>query len=119
MSLNAIAVSQETGASEGVMEMPADYIADGNPVSESWLSSEFPAEGKVRTGIWSGQPGTIKVPGYPTDEVFTVIEGRIEMTNEDGSVVILTPGKSVLMRKGWKGLFRIVEPSKKCFVSVG
>ena len=41
------------------------------------------------------------------------------MINEDGSVVVVKAGQSGLMRKGWKGIFHVVEPSKKCFTAVG
>ncbi len=119
MSLNVIAVSEETGVSKGPMELPADMIADGNPISESFEAKKLPVNGTLRTGIWVGQPGTIKINGYPTDEVMTVVQGRLEMTNEDGSVIAAGPGQTVFMPKGWKGLFRVAEPTKKCFVTVG
>jgi hypothetical protein len=117
--MNAIAINVETGNHQGVSELPAKMVGGGNPVSESWVSSEFAVEGKVRTGIWVGQPGKIKIKSYPTNEVFTVISGKIELINEDGTVVLVHPGESGLMRKGWKGVFHIVEETRKCFVTVG
>lgn len=119
MSQNAIAINEETGSHQGVNQLPDKLVAGGNPVSESWVSSEFPAEGKVKTGIWTAQAGKIKIRSYPVDEVFTVISGKIEMINDDGSSVVVRPGESGLMRKGWKGIFHIVEPTRKCFVTIG
>lgn len=118
MSLNAIAVNQETGTSSGEMKLPPELIAGGDPVVETFLTSEFPTEGNFQAGIWVGKPGKIKIQDYPSDEVFTVIEGRIDMINEDGSVVVLKAGESGLMRKGWNGIFHVVEPTRKCFASV-
>ena len=69
--LNATAVNQETATSQGIVELPPELVAEGNPTFESFLSTEFPAEGKFRTGIWVGQPGKMKITGYPSDEVFT------------------------------------------------
>ena len=54
---------------------------------------------------------------YPVDEVFTVLSGRIHVTNEDGSIVSVAPGQSCLLRKGWTGLFHTVEQTRKCFVT--
>lgn len=119
MSLNAIAVSEATGKSAGMMTVPPEYVEEGSPSQEVFVSSEFPAEGKFEAGIWVGTPGKLKIEGYPSDEVFTVIEGRIDMINEDGSVVVVKVGESGLMRKGWKGIFHVVEPTKKCFAAVG
>lgn len=46
----------------------------------------------------------------PTDEVGTVIYGKIEITNEDESVVVLSPDDSVLVPKGWSGPGRFAGP---------
>ena len=55
---------------------------------------------------------------YPVDEVFTILAGEIEVSNEDGSVVHVRLGESGLLRKEWTGLFRTVESTRKCFVIV-
>ena len=97
---------------------PAEIVEEGDPRSKTWVAANFSAGGSVSTGIWSAEPGTLKVASYPVDEVFTVLSGKIEVTNEDGSVIHVGPGQSCLLRKGWTGLFRTVEQTKKCFVTV-
>lgn len=118
MTLNAIAISEATGEHQGVVELPAKIVAGGNPVSESWVSHEFAAAGKAKAGIWVGQKGQIKIRSYPSSEIFTVISGKIQMINEDGSVVVVNPGETGFMPKGWKGVFDIVETAKKSFVAI-
>ncbi|MGI9325525.1 MAG: cupin domain-containing protein [Pseudomonadales bacterium] len=49
----------------------------------------------MSTGIWTSEPGTLKINSYPVDEVFTVLSGKIEATNEDGSAVHVGPGQTV------------------------
>jgi uncharacterized cupin superfamily protein len=97
---------------------PVELVADGDPRSKTWIAESFDSGGSVSTGIWTAEPGTLKVASYPVDEVFTVLSGKIEVTNEDGSVVHVEPGQSCLLRKGWSGLFRTVEQTRKCFVTV-
>ena len=97
---------------------PAEAVADGDPRSKTWLAENFNSGSSVSTGIWAAEPGTLKVKSYPVDEVFTVISGKIEVTNEDGSAFQVNPGQSCLLRKGWSGLFRTVEKTRKCFVTV-
>ena len=97
---------------------PAEMVAEGDPRSKTWVAKNFESGGSVSTGIWTSEPGTLKVTSYPVDEVFTVLSGKIEATNEDGSVVHVGPGQSCLLRKGWSGLFRTVERTRKCFVTV-
>ena len=56
---------------------------------------------------------------YPVDEVFTVLSGKIDVTNEDGSVVNVGPGQSCLLRKGWTGLFHTVEQTRNGVLQAG
>ncbi len=119
MTANAIAIHEESGTPQGSTELPANIVSEGRAISESWITGEFQAEGQVRTGIWVGEPCTIDIPFYPNDEIFTVLSGAIEMTNHDGSTVMVGPGESGLVRKGWKGTFRVVGTTKKCFVDIG
>ena len=119
MTTNAIAIREDSGKPQGSTELPPNIVTQGRAVSESWISSEFPAEGNVRTGIWVGEPCTIDIPYYPHDEIFTVLSGAIEMTNADGSAARIGPGQSGLVRKGWKGTFRVIGTTKKCFVDIG
>ena len=119
MSIDAVSVGIENAKTDGPVTLPEKLVADGNPASQSWVSSEISVKGKMRSGIWAGEVGTIKIGSYPTDEVFTVIEGQIDLVNEDGSVIEVKVGQSALMPKGWSGLFRIVERARKCFVAVG
>ena len=71
------------------------------------------------TGLWKGEPGTMTMRNDPTDEVFTLIYGKFEITNEDDSVVVMNPGESALIRKGCSDSWRNVEKSCKCFTSDG
>lgn len=117
--MNIIPIKEEYATHAGTAEFPKKMIIEGNPVYDTWVSAEFAAEGAVKTGIWVSEPGKIDIRGYPTDEFFTVVSGKVEVTNDDGSVVVFNPGDSGLIRKGWIGVWHSVGKVSKCFVSVG
>ena len=116
--MNALLLEQTTDNFSGEYVPPSKLVEAGDPRSKTWTAASFTSGRSVSTGIWSAEPGILKVRSYPVDEVFTVISGKIEVTNEDGSVVHVGPGQSCLLRKGWTGLFHTVEQTSKCFVTV-
>ena len=117
--MNAMLIEETEDNFSGESVPPAKVVAAGDPRSKTWTAASFTAGRSVSTGIWTAEPGILKVKSYPVDEVFTVLSGKIDVTNEDGSVVQVGPGQSCLLRKGWSGLFHIVEQTRKCFVTAG
>ncbi|MEM7018995.1 MAG: cupin domain-containing protein [Pseudomonadota bacterium] len=117
--MNAALIEATEANFSGETTLPPKYVETGDPVSKTWTAKEFEAGPKIKTGIWECTVGAMKVGGYPTDEVFTVTSGKIEMINEDGSVIHIGPGQSALIPKGWKGVFNVVEHARKCFVTAG
>jgi uncharacterized cupin superfamily protein len=101
--MNVIPIRQEGAKHTGPTELSQKIVIDGNPVFDTWTSAEVAVSGPMRLGTWIGEPGTIKMGHYPADEMFTLVFGKVEITNEDGSVLVLNPGDSGFMAKGWKG----------------
>lgn len=101
----------------GPMTIPEHLFAEGSPTAEVWTSGDREAISSMKFGIWRGQPGKVNVPGYPTDEVFTVIRGRIELTNEDGSTLAVGAGQCCMVTKGWVGVWHTVEQTEKSYVT--
>lgn len=117
--MNIILIGQDDSNHAGTTEVPEKFVIDGKPTYDTWVSESFPVEGQMKTGLCSMQPGAMTIRNYPTDEVFTLVYGKFEITNEDGSVVVMNPGESGLIKKGWSGIWRNVEKSCKCYTSVG
>jgi uncharacterized cupin superfamily protein len=115
--VNAQLIEETEDNFSGESVPPPQVVEAGNPTSKTWTAASFSAGRSVSTGIWTSEPGILKVKDYPVDEVFTVLSGRIDVTNEDGSIVSVGPGQSCLLRKGWTGLFHTVEQTRKCFVT--
>jgi uncharacterized cupin superfamily protein len=117
--VNALLIEETEDNFSGESVPPSKVVEAGDPRSKTWTAASFTSGRSVSTGIWTAEPGILKVRSYPVDEIFTVLSGKIEVTNEDGSVVCVEPGQSCLLRKGWTGLFHTVEQTRKCFVTVG
>ena len=117
--MNALLIEETEDNFSGETVPSPKVVEAGNPISRTWTAASITTGRSVSTGIWASEPGILKVRNYPVDEVFTVLSGRIDVTNEDGSVISVGPGQSCLLRKGWTGLFHTVEPTRKCFVTAG
>lgn len=101
----------------GQQPIPRELFAAGEPTAEVWLSAQFSQVRELKTGVWVGQPGAINVPAYPSDEVFTVISGAIELAPANGPALRIGAGESCLIRRGWSGVWRTLEPTRKCYVT--
>lgn len=115
--MNAVLLETNDDNFSGESIVPPKLVKAGDPRSKAWTVESFASGPNVATGIWEGEPGIIDIQGYPFDEVFTVLTGKIEVTNEDGSQFTVEPGQTCVLRKGWKGLFHTVEPTRKVFVT--
>ena len=92
--MNIILIRQEDSKHAGRTEVPEKFVTEGKPTYETWVTEEFAAKGKVRTGLCTMEAGAMTIRNYPTDEVFTLVSGKFEITNEDGSVVAMTPARA-------------------------
>jgi uncharacterized cupin superfamily protein len=100
----------------GRREPPAAIVSSGQPDAEVWSENLREASSDLRYGYWVGQIGAMAVSAYPSDEYFTVLEGRVALECRDGHRVEAGPGETVLVRKGWQGSWHTLEVTRKFFV---
>jgi len=93
-------------------EQPAD--ADGNP---QWMYAAL-TEGATDSGVWSSTVGGWDETDYPADEVMVLTEGRLRITNADGTVKELSAGDMFFLPKGWAGRWDVLEDMRKIYVIV-
>lgn len=75
-------------------------------------------KGNFLAGVWTCTPGTMKLTDYPFNEMATIIEGRIIVTEEDsGTVQEFGPGEGLAIRKGFRGTWYMPEPVLKRFAA--
>ncbi|GEO86842.1 MULTISPECIES: cupin domain-containing protein [Alphaproteobacteria] len=103
---------------KGKSDVPDAVRLSGNPSSESWSCEPLPGGKSVRYGLWMGEPGAIALAAYPNDEFFTVIDGRVQLENRDGSILDVRSGETCLIRRNWAGVWRTVEKTHKVFVVI-
>lgn len=91
-------------------------IAGDKPVA-SGLSSFQSSDGKLDVGFYYGSEVTLRINGWPVDEVMVFLEGQVEITDEDGESKVYGPGDMLVMPKGFVGTWRQLGPIKKLNVS--
>ena len=90
-----------------------DKVTSGRPTNKTW-NIEDDGNG-LYAGIWESAVGEWDVE-YTEWEFFHILEGVSLLTEEGGEPVKLTAGDSFVIRPGFKGRWRVVEPTKKHYV---
>ena len=86
----------------------------GSPVT---ASDTYLDNGYMSTGAWTCSAGSFPVAERSTTEAFFLLEGVAFLTNSDGSARRCVAGDTVVLPKGWKGQWDIIEPVKKIWVT--
>ena len=103
-------------ATSGVTRSPDPAIVkSGDGSSTLWNSVDL-GDGVLMCGQWIGQPGELIVRPRAHHEMFTVISGLIELEAEDGTVTQVGPGQAGFIPKGWTGIWRNVEETRKTYM---
>ena len=119
------------GAADGVVRAVVASLpsfapeAPAMPIVERTLA-EAPAHvaqtvydvGPTRVGFLTCSPGSFVVAERTAAEVFFVVDGVFFLTNFDGSSRRCTAGDTVVLPKGWAGLWDIIDPVQKVWVEV-
>lgn len=99
------------------IQVAPDRLIAGTPVCKAW-DLDKAKDGKVRTGIFSGTEGTNKSIKGEIFEFCHILEGVVEITEDGGAPQLFRAGDSFVMKPGFVGQWRTVEPFKKIFVIV-
>lgn len=78
---------------------------------ELWTSHD----GSVSIGVWECTPGRFTADRSQAAEFCHFLSGRIVMTHLDGTKRELGPGDAIILPKGWKGEWEIVEQTRKIY----
>ena len=112
----SIVLPDATTVSMGPFAPKATSIAGGQQEAalEVWAS----ADKKVDTGIWECTPGTFTATREGFHEVCQILSGRATITHEDGTVVEVGPGSTLITPEGWRGQWQIHETLRKTYVII-
>lgn len=92
-------------------------VIDGDDAQYGGLSSFISADNSFRVGSSTYTKVSLTLTNWPTNEFMYLLEGQIEITDEEGESKIYGSGDAIVMPKGFNGTWRQLSPIKKIHVS--
>jgi uncharacterized cupin superfamily protein len=88
-------------------------VSTGKCHTTTWNHYADPTE-QFFAGIWASEVGAMKV-SYTEEEMCVLLEGRIRLTDSNGSVREFGPGCAFVIPSGFEGVWETLEPVKKIY----
>lgn len=76
------------------------------------------ADGSITAGVWECAPIRVNIEAYSSNELMTVLSGRLTLTYADGKKETFTTGDTFLVSKGTKMTLEITEKLRKYYMIV-
>ncbi len=93
------------------------YAVPGKPVPEA--ASNMSYGGSLRTGIFAGGPGFIRLKDWPNDEEVVLLSGHLVIVSDDGKSSSFGPGDVFVIPKGFNGTFEMKGKMKEIYIEPG
>ncbi|MEO6299788.1 MAG: cupin domain-containing protein [Paracoccaceae bacterium] len=100
------------GITPDISRPDPDKVVSGDPVHTTWNVEE---RGNLYAGLWHATVGEWRI-SYAEWEYLHILEGVSILTNADGVETTLRAGDSFVIRPGFVGTWRVVEPTLKDYV---
>lgn len=119
--------AQSEGAPQAVFGQLAELFASMEPDPErpDTIDSGDPTmlyssltSGAIESGVWTCSVGGWIESDYAVDEVMVMVDGRLRITDTDGSEHELTRGNMFFLPRGWSGRWDVLEDMKKIYFIV-
>lgn len=95
--------------------VPKPTSIEGNQM-EAATSLWSSPDGKLDVGVWECTPGRFTADRSNSTEICHIVSGKAEMRDHQGQARILGPGDLLVLPKGWKGEWRILETTRKLYL---
>lgn len=83
-----------------------NWVKAGNPEEASALL-HVSEDGKFVVQVWECVgPLDLEIPSYPCDEFISIIDGQVDVCDENGEIVSLASGDNFFIPKGYAGPWR-------------
>ena len=92
---------------------PPDRLISGDPKFRTWSLDEQP--GGLCAGVWESTPGKWRVH-YDEWEYCRILSGVSIVTDEGGAGRRVCAGDSFVIRPGFKGVWEVLETTRKEYV---
>lgn len=90
--------------------------ADGIYVGNNHIHADKGAT--LKFDRWQADVGKIKVTNYPVKEYVRMLEGRVVITNTDGTKKEFTKGQAFIIPKGFTGEWDVQEKMLKEYIKI-
>jgi uncharacterized cupin superfamily protein len=65
-----------------------------------------------------GEPGSVRIPVWPYDEVCVIQSGRVAIQDASGRRRVFGAGEAFVVPAGFDGWWHTLEPTRKVFVGI-
>ena len=90
-----------------------ERVMEGNLRFTTW---NFEArDDTLFSGLWEATPGAWRV-AYTEWEFCCILSGVSEIVAEDGATRRVAAGDSLVLRPGFRGVWRVIETTRKAYV---
>lgn len=96
----------------GVQHDPTDRPVHGARRPQAY-TAYTDSTGQLTAGVWACDAGTLEIRNLPFDEVCFVIDGEVEVTDEQGVSQTFTVGDAFVLHKGFSGTWRMPRAFRK------
>ncbi len=95
--------------------IPPESVQSGDP-QERGQSLYLDQTGQLDAGVWECEVNKHVIEAAPYDEFVYLIQGRIDVTDDEGGVDSFKAGDSFVMPRGCKCTWDVKEPVRKLYV---
>lgn len=93
---------------------PPEKCTQGRP--RQTFHKQFESEDRLFSiGTWECEVGSFTV-NFTGHEFASLLEGRIMIEDEHGALLHFVPGMQLVFPAGYKGVWNVLEPSRKSYV---
>lgn len=93
---------------------PKPTALEGDPEEASRTLWQSP-DGQLEIGVWECTVGRFGADRSQSAEFCHLLSGAVEMRHADGRVQRLGPGDALMLPKGWKGEWLLLERTRKIY----
>jgi uncharacterized cupin superfamily protein len=93
----------------------AGDVFEGDPVEAAhrFFNEKRDNIKSVRAGVYEGSAYAENVVNYPCDEMAVILQGEVEIVDEDGTSHTFQPGECYFMPIGFNGIWRQSDGFRK------
>lgn len=113
--INDLFVAITVGNAEpSAAPIPADRVVSGTPATRTWNIEKTP-DGEILSGTWEATPGAWRVD-YDKWEFCHIVSGSSILRQDGETPKHVSAGDSFVIRPGFKGVWEVVETTRKTYV---